>query len=217
VLVGISDKSMPIGMTAPIDYIRRWNKEFLGEEAATAYSSIVVTLKDRNDQAVFDQWLEDDLDLRIEDSLGEKFATVVFVVRVVLVSISFIIIAISAINISHNFFMQVTERRRELGLLRAVGATRGDVRLVVLGEAALIGLIGGILGILLAVGVAQIVDWGSAHYLPRFPYKPSTWFNFRWWIIAMGLGFSAGFAVLGGFLPARKASNMEPAQALTQN
>jgi ABC-type antimicrobial peptide transport system permease subunit len=217
VLVGISDKSMPIGMTAPIDYIRRWNREFLGDEAATAYSSIVVTLKDRNDQAVFDQWLEDDLDLRIEDSLGEKFATVVFVVRVVLLVISFVIIGISAINIAHNFFMQVTERRRELGLLRAVGATRSDVRMVVLGEAALIGILGGVMGILLGYLLALGIDWGSAHYLPRFPYKPDTWFSFKWWILAMGLGFAGGFAVLGGYLPARRASNMEPAQALSQN
>ena len=48
--------------------------------------------------------------------------------------------------------MQVTERRRELGLLRAVGATQRDVRMVVLGEAALIGLIGGLLGVLLGIG-----------------------------------------------------------------
>jgi hypothetical protein len=217
VLVGLSDKAMPIGMTVPIDYIRDWNEAFRDKEAASTYSSIIVTLKDRNDQAVFDKWVEDDQHLTIEDSLGEKFATVVFVIRIVLLVISFVIIGISAINISHNFFMQVTERRRELGLLRAIGATRTDVRLVVLGEAALIGLIGGVLGILVGLGFAQLVDWASATYVPRFPYKPDTWFVFKWWIIALALGFSCGFAVIGGFLPARKASNMEPAQALTQN
>jgi ABC-type lipoprotein release transport system permease subunit len=217
VLVGISDKAMPIGMTMPIQYIQRWNREFLGEEAATTYSSIIVTLKDKSQLAVFAQWLQDKLDLRLEDSLGQKFATVMFVIRLVLVLISLIIIAISAINIAHNFFMQVTERRRELGLLRAVGATQADVRRVVLGEAALIGLIGGILGIGLGVLMALGVDYASAHYLPRFPYKPDTWFHFKWWIWMGGLLCAAGFAVLGGYLPARKASTMEPAQALTQN
>ena len=216
-LVGLSDKSMPIGMTVPIGYVQRWNREYLGDAAAKNYSSIVVTLKDRDRLAVFAQWLQDKLDLRIEDSLGEKFATVLFVVRLVLVLISLVIIGISAINIAHNFFMQVTERRRELGLLRAIGATKRDVRMVVLGEAALIGLIGGVLGILLGLLLAAGVDFGSAHYLPRFPYKPSTWFHFRWWIWSGGLLCAAGFAVLGGYLPARKASNLEPAQALTQN
>jgi putative ABC transport system permease protein len=217
VLVGISNKSMPIGMTMPIEYIERWNKGFAGQEAGSTYSKIVVTLKDRNQIAPLQQWLEDELDLRIEDSLGAKFATVVFVVRLVLVLISLIIIAISAINIAHNFFMQVTERRRELGLLRALGATQLDVLLVVLGEAMLIGLIGGILGVLLGLGIAQFIDWMSAHYLPPFPYKPSTWFHFSWWIWTGGLACSAVFAVFGGYLPARRASTMEPAQALTQN
>jgi putative ABC transport system permease protein len=208
---------MPIGMTMPIQYIERWNREFLGEEAATTYSSIIVTLADRTKIAPFAQWLQDDLDLRLEDSLGEKFATVLFVIRLVLVLISLIIIAISAINIAHNFFMQVTERRRELGLLRAVGATQADVRAVVLGEAGLIGLIGGILGVLFGLLVAFGVDELSKHYLPRFPYKPDTWFHFSWWIWVGGLVCAAGFAVLGGYLPARRASTMEPAQALTQN
>jgi putative ABC transport system permease protein len=217
VLVGISNKAMPIGMTMPIQYIQRWNREFLGDEAATTYSSIIVRLKDRNRIAVFSQWLQDDLNLRLEDSLGEKFATALFVIRLVLVLISLVIITISSINIAHNFFMQVTERRRELGLLRAVGATQTDVLLVVLGEAALIGLFGGAIGLLLGMALASGVDWGSAHYLPRFPYKPSSWFHFKWWIVLGGLACSTGFSVLGGYLPARRASTMEPAQALTQN
>src|SRR4029077_12225819 len=95
-----------------------------------------------NQIAVFAQWLQDELDLRLEDSLGQKFATAIFVIRLVLILISLIIITISAINIAHNFFMQVTERRRELGLLRAIGATQADVLLVVLGEAALIRRVG---------------------------------------------------------------------------
>jgi putative ABC transport system permease protein len=217
VLVGISHKAMPIGMTMPIQYIQRWNREFLGEDAATAYSSIIVRLKDKNRIAVFSQWLQDDLDLRLEDSLGEKFATALFVIRLVLILISLVIITISSINIAHNFFMQVTERRRELGLLRAVGATQTDVLLVVLGEAALIGLIGGLIGLALGVALASGVDWGSAHYLPRFPYKPESWFHFKWWIVLGGLVCSTGFSVLGGYLPARRAKTMEPAQALTQN
>jgi ABC-type antimicrobial peptide transport system permease subunit len=55
------------------------------------------------------------------------------------------------------------------------------------------------------------------HYLPRFPYKPDSWFHFKWWIVLGGLACSTGFSVLGGYLPARRASTMEPAQALTQN
>jgi putative ABC transport system permease protein len=215
-LIGISAKSMPIGMTMPIEYIRRWNREFLGEEAANTYSSIVVTLKSKGDLAVFSQWLQDDLGLRLEDSLGERFATAIFLVTTLFVLISFVIITISAINIAHNFFMQVSERRRELGILRAVGATRTDVRLIILGEAALIGVIGGVIGIGLAVGSGALVDLASSAYLPRFPFKPETYFDFAPWIWLSGLGFSTFFCILGGFLPARRAALMEPAAALAQ-
>ncbi len=215
-LIGISPKAMPIGMTMPLEYIRRWNREFLGEEAAGTYSSIIVTLKNKDQLAVFSQWLQDDLGLRLEDSLGERFATAIFLVTSLFVLISFVIITISAINIAHNFFMQVSERRRELGILRAVGATRSDVRIMILGEAALIGLIGGAIGISLAVGAGALVDWASSSYLPRFPFKPTTYFSFESWIWASGLAFSTFFCILGGFLPARKAALLEPAQALAQ-
>lgn len=215
-LIGISSKAMPIGMTMPLEYIRRWNREFLGEEAAGTYSSIIVTLKSKDQLAVFSQWLQDELGLRLEDSLGERFATAIFLVTSLFVLISFVIITISAINIAHNFFMQVSERRRELGILRAVGATRSDVRIMILGEAALIGLIGGALGISLAVGAGTVVDWASTAYLPRFPFKPTTYFSFESWIWASGLAFSTFFCILGGFLPARKAALLEPAQSLAQ-
>jgi ABC-type lipoprotein release transport system permease subunit len=220
-LVGISPKAMPIGMTIPIGYVRRWNKEFAGDEAALRYSSIIVTLRDKNRLAPFTSWLEDDAHggpgLRLQDPIGEKFATAIFIVTTLFVFISFTIVGISSINIAHNFFMQISERRREIGLLRAVGATRSDVKLIILGEAALIGITGGLLGIAVAYLGGQVVDWASAHYLPRFPFKPKTYFDFQPWIVALGLVFSTVFCVLGGFLPARKASRLAPAQALAQN
>jgi len=217
VVIGISAKAKRIGMTIPLGYIERWNTEFVNPDAGKAYSSIVVTLNDQRRIPAFAQWLQDKEDLRLDDSLGQKFATVIFIIRLVLVIISLVIIVISAINIAHNFFMQVTERRRELGLLRAVGASQTDVSALVICEAALIGIIGGILGCLLGFLMSLGLDYLSNHYASGFPYKPSTWFHFRWWIIGGGLLCAAGFAVIGGYLPARKAARMEPAQALTQN
>ncbi len=213
VVIGISAKAVPIGMTMPLAYIRRWNKEYMGEDAAKQYSKIVVTLRDKDRLTIFNQWVMDN-GLRLEDSLGERFATAIFVVTLLFFLISFVIVSISAINIAHNFFMQVSERRREIGVLRAVGATRLDVRLIILGEAAVIGIVGGVLGIAVAWLSATGVNYASAHYLPRFPFKPDSYFDFKSWILGGGLGFSTVFCVLGGFLPARRASLLEPAQAL---
>ena len=213
VVVGISPKAMMTGMTMPLGYMRRWVQEYVGDDAAKQYSKIIVTLRNKNRLAVFNQWVEDE-GLRTEDSVGERFATAIFVVEILFFVISFAIIVISAINIAHNLFMQISERRREIGVLRAVGATRTDVRLIILGEAAVIGVVGGLLGLLSAEVLAHAADWALTRYLPRFPFKPDTYFDFKAWILAGGMGFSTVFCVLGGFLPARKASLIEPAQAL---
>lgn len=217
VVVGVSSRAMKVGVTMPIQYIKRWNQEFMGPEAASAYSSIIVTLKDRNQLAPFSQWLIDDQKLRLEDSLGERFATVIFVIRLLFLIISVAILVIAVINIGHNFFIQVSERRREIGIMRAVGATELDVQLIVLGEAAVIGIVGGILGISLALGIGLAWNTYAATGIPRFPFKPESWFEFKAWILASALGFSTLFCILGGYLPARRAAKMEPAQALAQN
>jgi ABC-type antimicrobial peptide transport system permease subunit len=217
VVVGVSARAMPVGVTMPIQYIQKWNQEFMGTEAATSYSSIIVTLKDRTKLAPFSQWLIDEQGLRLEDSLGERFATVIFVIRLLFLIISVAILVIAVINIGHNFFIQVSERKREIGIMRAVGATALDVQLIVLGEAAVIGIVGGLLGIGLAVGIGTGWDYYASMSIPRFPFKPPSWFEFKMWIWLSALGFSTLFCILGGYLPARRAARMEPAQALTQN
>ncbi|MGE0546709.1 MAG: ABC transporter permease [Kofleriaceae bacterium] len=217
VVVGVSQRAMMVGVTMPIQYITRWNQEYMGKEAASAYSSVVVKLEDKNRIAVFGQWVADALGLQLKDSLGEKFATVIFVIRLLFLIISVAILVIAVINIGHNFFIQVSERRREIGIMRAVGAGATDVQLIVLGEAAVIGIVGGLLGIGLAVGIGAIWNAYAASGIPNFPLKPSSWFEFKTWILASALGFSTLFCILGGYLPARRAAQMEPAQALTQN
>ena len=216
VLLGINDKAIPIGVTVPIGYVKRWNQEYLGEEAATTYSSIVVRLEDKDDVGPFAAWIEKDLDLRLQDNEGKQFALVIFVVTIFFLLISLIIVTISAINIAHNFFMQVSERRREIGLMRAVGATQGDIRAIILGEAALIGLVSGLAGMGVALLAGLGFDVVVPQFLPELPFQPDSLFSFDWWILAGGLAFSVVFCVLGGFLPAHKAAHMAPAQALVQ-
>lgn len=215
VLIGLSDKAMPLGMTVPIQYVERWNREFAGEQAASSYSSVEVLLRDQDDVAPFAQWLKDDLSLELNDSLGEDFANVIFFITLLFMVISVVIITISAINIAHNFFMQVSERRREIGLLRALGATRGDIRALILVEAALIGVVGGGLGIAVAYAGGALGDWAADKWVPNFAFRPDSFFDFHILILAAGLGFAVVFCVIGGLLPARKAARMEPARALS--
>jgi putative ABC transport system permease protein len=216
VLLGISSKAIPIGVTIPIGYVKRWNREYVGEEAGAIYSSIAVKVRDKDDVGPFGAWVQRDLNLQLADSQGEQFAWVIFIVTSLFVLISLIIVLISAINIAHNLFMQVSERRREIGVLRAIGATQADIRAMILGEAAFIGITAGGIGIALARVGGLLVDWAARHYLPDFAFKPVTFFDFQLWIWLGGLVFAVLFCVLGGFMPANKAARLAPAQALAQ-
>ena len=145
-LVGVSDQAIALGGTMPLPYIRRWNEEYSGPDAARHYSSVVVALEDKDDVARFGAWVMKELDLRLEDSQGERFSLIITVVTLLFVAISLIIVLISAINIAHIFFMQVSERRREIGLMRALGASRRDVKAIIVGEAAVLGVLSGVVG-----------------------------------------------------------------------
>jgi ABC-type lipoprotein release transport system permease subunit len=213
-LVGISSKAMPIGMTIPIGYVRRWNEAYAGPDSVKSYSSIVVDLKDGEDLSGFVAWARKN-GWEQEDSAAEQIAAIIYVVTALFVVIAMVICFISAVNIANTFFMLVSERRREIGLMRAVGASKSDIWKIVLGEAAAVGVIGGLIGVGIAIGAAKILDWYSAARLEDYPFKPDTYFQFSPALVAIALGFAVLFCVLGAFLPARKASRIHPAQALT--
>ncbi len=213
-LVAISSKAMPIGMTVPIGYLRRWNAAYAGPASARAYSSIVVDLKQRSAIASFLPWVKAQ-GLEQEESQAERISLVIAIVTALFLLIAFTIMFISAVNISHTFFMMVSERRREIGLMRALGAARVDIWKIVLGEAAVIGLIAGACGVAAALGLAAAIDAISQSRLPDYPFKPHTYFAFSPGLVAIALGFAVLFCVVGASLPARKAARIHPATALS--
>jgi ABC-type antimicrobial peptide transport system permease subunit len=123
-------------------------------------------------------------------------------------------VSVAAINIAHSFFRVVAERRREIGVLRAIGAAAADVRRLVLAEAAAIGLCGGAVGIALARLAALLIDAASRRFVPDFPFKPDSYFTFGWPLLAGALGCSILACMAGAWWPARAAAHLEPAEAL---
>jgi putative ABC transport system permease protein len=97
----------------------------------------------------------------------------------------------------------VSERTREIGIRRAIGATKGDILVQFIIETVLICLTGGILGILLGVGMAKLITLYA---------KWETGFSFNSVVIAFGTSASVG--LLFGLFPARRAAQLDPVQAL---
>lgn len=212
-LVGFSDKAVGLGITLPLPYVARYNVHFGSPDAASRYHSIIVKIESKDQVAAVAKQIEV-LGFEVTDGGAEQAGFLITVFVLVFSSLSTIIVGIAAVNIMHVFFMLVYERQREIGVMRAVGARRGDIRLIILGEAASVGTLAGSLGVALAYGASRVFDWVSASYLPDFPYKPDTYFAFSPDLVALALLFAIGFCIIGAWLPSRRAAHMDPAAVL---
>lgn len=126
-------------------------------------------------------------------------------------SVAFALI-ISAFIIYNTFQMAVGERRRQLGVLRAIGATRKQIMSMIMKEAFALSLIGAVLGCLLGAWGAEFLNGATESLLQA--ELPQTQLSAQPFIIAILTGF--GVAMLGAIMPARKASNVQPMEAIRQ-
>ena len=216
-VVGFSERATLAGVSMPLAAIERINAKFGAD--AHAYSSVLLRAQSADDvpdvaAAVKKLGLEID---ETEKRYAVQIGAAVELVTLALSLLATLITGLAAVNTMQTFYASVRERIREIGILRAVGATRGDVAGVVLAEAAATGLVGGIAGVLLARLAALVVDRLAQTGLPDFPFKPPTFFAFHAGHVAIGVGVALLAALLGAFLPARAAARLDPAKALTES
>ena len=212
-VVGISRRAIDLGLTLPLEVVRRWNREYAGERAAERFSSAIVQTKGgASTSGVLAA--ASAMKLEPHDTRARDVSVLVSSVMGLLSLVAAIILVVSASNIAYTFRVLVTERRAEIALYRAVGAAGADMRAWMMGLAGAVGVVGGAVGLLVARLVAFGTDVLAARELPDFPFKPSTFFAFPPWLWGAGLGFAALFAVIGAWGPARRAARIEPASAL---
>jgi putative ABC transport system permease protein len=211
-LVGISPHAAQLALTLPLGYVQTWNQQYAA--GAPTLSSVVLELHDGADVTRLTAAIRA-VGYDIADSGAERAGLAITLVTLLFALVSFAMVSIAAINIAHSFFRTVAERRRELGVMRSVGASAADVRRLVLAEAACIGLVGGAIGVVMARLFALAIDAASRRWVPDFPFKPDTYFSFGWTLLAGALGCSILACMLGAFWPARAAARLEPTEALT--
>jgi len=213
-LVGIGPRAAQLALTLPLGRVRAWNSAFAGDDAGRELSSLVLELREGADVARLAAAVRA-LGLELADSGAEKVGLLLTLLTLLFTLVSLAVLAVAATNIAHGFFRQVAERKRELGVMRAVGASARDVMSLVLAEAAVIGLYGGLAGLLVARLGAFAVDLMSERVVPDFPFKPDTWFSFGWPMVAGAILCSVFACVLGAWLPARAAARLDPTEALS--
>ena len=212
-LVGVSRRAVDLGLTLPLSVVRRWNREFGGAGAAERYSSAVVEARSGEDIATIIGF-GSKLGLTPKDTRARDVSVLVSGVIGLLSLVASVILVVSATSIAQTFRALVLERRVEIALYRALGASASEIALWTLSLAAFLGLSAGGIGLLVARIFALVADWVAAEKLPDFPFKPDSFFAFPWWLFLVGLGFSVLFSVLGALGPARSASKVDPARAL---
>jgi putative ABC transport system permease protein len=148
---------------------------------------------------------EDDFRIQTAEQLQDTFNSILTTVTIVMTSIVSISLLVGGIGIMNIMLVSVTERTREIGICKAIGAKRYHILLQFLLEALVLCLLGGIAGLVIGYGIGTV----AASLIPNFPPAHTPW-----WAVALALGFSAAVGVGFGILPAAKAANLDPISSL---
>jgi hypothetical protein len=212
-LAGVSDKAIPLGVTLPLGEVRRLNTALGGPGAGERYHSAVIEVRSKDTVPGVVEAMEA-MGLEVRDRGARRAAFATAVIMVVLALVGGVLIAVAAAHIMHVFYLVVMVRRREIGLLRAVGARRGDIRVLLVAEAAVIGMAAGVVGIVAAVVGASAADAFAAGRVPDFPFKPESFFAFSPLLLATVLALAVVACVIGALPPAYRAASGDPSEAL---
>jgi putative ABC transport system permease protein len=155
----------------------------------------------RRRQLAFDA--KDNFGISSQDSLLDIYNRLTGATYLVLTAVSAVALMIGGIGVMNIMLVSVTERTKEIGIRKAVGATRGNILSQFLIEAVVLTAIGGIIGLIIGEIVSLLINAFSP--LPAFVPL---------WAIVVGIGVSAGVGIIFGLYPAWKAASLDPIEAL---
>ena len=208
---------IPLGLAKTIDADIISNAQSLLRDPLQPKSYASVTVK--VSQARFTQDVEDRIRrlgysvFSVNDALrGAKNAFIIL--DIVLSLIGSIALAVSSLGIVNTMIMSILERTREIGIMKAIGASDNDIRRIFLIEASVIGLLGGFVGVALGWVVGRIINFGANVYIRSQGGTPGTLFSLPLWLVASAIVFSIVVSLIAGSYPASRAARLDPIQAL---
>ncbi|MDX6694192.1 MAG: putative transport system permease protein [Blastocatellia bacterium] len=146
----------------------------------------------------------DNFDIKTADKFIEQFDSITAMIGLIAIAISSLGLLVGGIGVMNIMLVSVTERTKEIGIRKAIGARRRDIVRQFLYEAMTLTFLGGVLGVLLAVGISRLIML----LVPSLPASVPLW------AIMSGLIVSVGVGLIFGVLPARKASRLDPIECL---
>jgi putative ABC transport system permease protein len=123
-------------------------------------------------------------------------------------------LTVAALGIVNTLVMAILERRREIGIMKAIGASDGDVKKLFFAEAAVMGLLGGILGVALGWSIGRVINIGTNVYLRSQNLPTENLWSVPWWLVVGAIVFAVLVSMISGLYPAARAARLDPVQAL---
>jgi len=124
-------------------------------------------------------------------------------------------LAVASLGIINTLVMSILERRREIGIMKAIGASDGDVQKLFFAEAGAMGIFGGTLGVLLGWSMGRVINLGTRIYMQRQQqFTPDDVWLVPLWLVFGAIGFSLVVSLVAGLYPAARAARLDPVQAL---
>jgi putative ABC transport system permease protein len=123
-------------------------------------------------------------------------------------------LAVASLGIINTLVMAILERRREIGVLKALGAADRDVRQLFFAEAGVMGLAGGVFGVMLGWAIGRAIQFATMIYLKRQGMNPPNIWSVPWWLVLGAIGFAIVVSLASGIYPASRAARLDPVEAL---
>ena len=178
------------------------------------YASSLLVVLDDPDQAEFIENVLKNMfpeaNIMRQEALLEQISQIMDIVNGVLLALGTVSLAVGAIGVMNTITMSVYERTREIGMMKAVGGERSHILFLFISESAVIGMIGGVLGIIFGISFVNAINYlvlmlGSQFIIPIVVTSQ---------IILTAFLISLVIAILAGFYPSWKAANIRPVEAL---
>lgn len=181
------------------------------------YGSIYVKTKSMEDLGKIKTYLDEQKInyFAVDDGLSEM-KKAFLILDSILGIIGLISLLVAGFGIVNTMLMSILERKREIGIMKAVGGKNRDIRMIFFFEAGFIGLVGALGGITLGYGLTRIANLIVNNQYIKNSDEFVDLFSFPWWLVGGSVLFSILISLLAGLYPAIRASSIHPIEALRQ-
>jgi ABC-type lipoprotein export system ATPase subunit/ABC-type lipoprotein release transport system permease subunit len=212
---GFATRSLDVGLEERVAMRAWWfnDPDFLGRDG---YDQLIVQTSNLAVVPAVTVAIEElDLNVQSLEAILDVANQVLALLQALLGSVGALALLVAALGVANTMMMAIYERTREIGVLKALGASAAEIRRLFTLEAGMIGLIGGFLGLIAGALLGRLVDWIAHRYLISEGVTGVGPLSIiPWWLALGALLFAFLIGILAGLYPAARAARLDPVTAL---